>query len=83
MEPGLGSLGKDPGGSECMKYRAVGMTREGKQLQSYSAMESTVLKWARMIAEQHGCQVRIYIWEERLIQEIDPPVDEKRKYTVK
>jgi len=68
-----------------MKYRAlaVGVTQNGVPLQNFSHNEGSLLKWARMIAESHKCPVKIFIWEERLVQTVEPPVDATMKYTVK
>ncbi len=57
-----------------MKYRAVAMGsfETGKTPQSFSAHEGTILKWAKMIAEAHQCEVKVFIWEERLISTVAP-----------
>ena len=61
-----------------MKYRAlaVGIMQNGVPLQSFSHNELSLVKWAREISAMHKCPVKIFIWEERLVQTIDSHPDD-------
>lgn len=59
-------------GRKGMKFRAIaiGVMRDGHPLQTYSAQESTVLKWADQTAKEEKCEVDVFILEERLIKKV-------------
>lgn len=56
-----------------MKYRAtaVGLQINERSVQSYATHLSVAQEWARKIAAAHHCTVKIYVYEERLVETIE------------
>lgn len=57
-----------------MKYRAlaVGLVKDGHPVQNFGHARGPLEKWAREISQTEHVEVRIFIWEERLIDSIKP-----------
>lgn len=60
-----------------MKYRAVvvGATEsDGRPIQTFSSHEDIVRDWAKDMATTKNAPVRLYVFEERIIGQVDPPI---------
>jgi len=57
-----------------MKYRALALNliKDGRPVQTYSAHLETCRIWANKITEAEHVPVLIYIYEERLIETVQP-----------